>query len=102
MRESSKHPRVEPSGVSPPPPFSTGTTFGKASADPVGATTATADPLPSTSNDFDIHRTLEVVMTVQVAHGQILVAMLDELRALHADLAHLRRSPSPPPFNDGV
>ena len=40
-------------------------------------------------------------MTVQVAHGQILVNMFDELRALQADLGHLRRSPSPPPFDDG-
>ena len=40
-------------------------------------------------------------MTVQAAHGQILVDLLDELRALQADLAHLRRLPSPPPFDDG-
>ena len=40
-------------------------------------------------------------MTVQAAHGQILVDMLDELRAFWANLAHLRCSPSPPPFDDG-
>ena len=40
-------------------------------------------------------------MTVQAAHGQLLVDMLDELYALRADLAHLRRLPSPPPFDDG-
>ena len=40
-------------------------------------------------------------MTIQAAHGQILVDMLDELRALGEDLAHLRRSPLPPPFDDG-
>ena len=40
-------------------------------------------------------------MTIHVAHGQLLVDMLDELRALRADLAHHRRSPSPPPFDDG-
>ena len=39
-------------------------------------------------------------MTVQAAHGQLLGDMLDELRALRADLAHLRRSPLPPPFDD--
>ena len=39
-------------------------------------------------------------MTVQGAYGQILVDMLDELRALQADLEHLRRSPPPPPFDD--
>ena len=40
-------------------------------------------------------------MTVHAAHGQILVDMLDELHALRADLVSLRRSPSPPPFDDG-
>ena len=40
-------------------------------------------------------------MTVQAAHGQLLVDMLDEICALRVDLAHLRRSPSPPPFDDG-
>ena len=45
---------------------------------------------------------LETVLTVQAAHGQILVDMLDELRALQADLEHLRRSPLPPPFDDGL
>ena len=38
-------------------------------------------------------------MTVQAAHGQLLVDILDELRALRADLASSRRS-SPPPFDD--
>ena len=98
MRESSKRPRVKPSGTAPPP-SSTGTTSGEASADPVGAAVAVVLP-PSTSDDFDIRRTLETVMTVQAAHGQILVDMLDELRALRADLTHLRRLPSPPPFDD--
>ena len=43
---------------------------------------------------------LETVITVQAAHGQILVDMLNEFRALQADLEHLRQSPPPPPFND--
>ena len=77
MRESSKHPRVEPSNTAPPP-SSTGTTSGEASADPVGAVV----PPPSTLDDFDIRCTLETVMTVQVTHGQILLDVLDELRAL--------------------
>ena len=68
MRESSKHPRVEPSGTAPPPPSSTGTTFGEVSADPVGAAAAAVPP-PFTSDNFDIRRTLETVMTVQAAHG---------------------------------
>ena len=43
---------------------------------------------------------LETVMTVQVAHGQIFVDMLDKLRALQANLEHLRQSPPSPPFDD--
>ena len=98
IRGSSKHPRVEPSGTAPPP-FSIGTTSGEASADPIGD--AVVVPPPSTLDDFDIRHTLETIMTVQAAHGQILVDMLDELHALRADLVSLRRSPSPPPFDDG-
>ena len=60
-----------------------------------------AAPPSSTSNDSDIRHMLETVMTVQAAHGQLLVDLLDEIRALRADLEHLRRSPSPPPFDDG-
>ena len=47
-------------------------------------------PPPPTSNDLDIWRMLETVKIVQVAYGQILVDMLDELHALRADLKHLR------------
>ena len=39
-------------------------------------------PPPSTSDDSDIHCTLEIVMTVQATHGQLLVDMLNELHAL--------------------
>ena len=80
MRESSKRPRVYPSGTTPPP-SSTGTTSSETSADPVGGAAAVVPP-PPTSDDFDIRCTLEIVMTIQVAHGQILVDMLDELHAL--------------------
>ena len=52
MRESSKRPRVEPSGTTSPPPSSTSTTSGETSANPIGAATA-AIPPPSTSDDFD-------------------------------------------------
>ena len=100
MRASSKCPRVEPSGVIPPP-SSTGDTTTKEPVDHAADADAVADvPPPSTSNDSNIRRMLETVMTVQAAHGQILVDMLDELRALRADLEHLRRSPPPPPFDD--
>ena len=41
-------------------------------------------------------------MTIQAAHGQISVDMLDELHALRVDLEHLRRTSPPPPFDDGL
>ena len=40
-------------------------------------------------------------MTIQAAHGQILVDVLDEIRGLRAELAQFRRSSLPPPFDDG-
>ena len=99
MRASSKRPRVESSGVAPPSPSSIGDIMAEEFVDP----TATAVPPPSTSDDSDIRHMLETVMTIQVAHGQILVDMLNELRALRADLEHLRQSPPlppSPPFDD--
>ena len=51
MRGSFKRPRVEPSGVAPPPPFFTGDTTAKESVDPA---TAANVPPPSTSDDSDI------------------------------------------------
>ena len=81
MRASFKCPRVETSSVAPPPPSSTSDTMAEESID-LATTTATA------------------VITVQAAHDQILVDMLNELRALQAYLEHLRRLPSPPPFDD--
>ena len=62
---------------------------------------ATDVPPPTTSDDSDIRRTLDHILTVQAAHGQILVDVLDEIRALRAKLAQLRRSSPPPPFDDG-
>ena len=97
QRASSKHPRVESSGVAPPPPSSIGDTTAEESVDPAAATVV---PPSSTSNDLNIRRMLETVMTVQTAYGQLLVDMLDELCALRVDLEHLRPSPLPPPFDD--
>ena len=96
MRASSKRPRVESSGVTPPPPSSTGDTSVEASVDPA----IVAIPSPSTLDDSNIRRMLKTVMIVQAAHGQLLVDMLDELRSLQANLESFRRSPSPPPFDD--
>ena len=98
LRASSKRPRVEPSGVAPSPPTSIGDTMVEAFVDPVAAA---AVPPPFTSDDLDIQRMLETVMTIQAAYGQLLVDMLDELHALREDLKHIRRSPPPPPFDDG-
>ena len=39
-------------------------------------------------------------MTVQAAHGQILLDVLTELQALRANLAGARWSSPPPPFDD--
>ena len=61
MRASSKQPRVESSSVAPPPPSFIGDNFAEAFVD---LAAATAVPLPSTSDDSDIRRTLETVMIV--------------------------------------
>ena len=97
MRASSKRPRVESFGVAPLPPSSTGDTTVEESVE-----LAATAPIPpsSTSDDSDIRRLLETIMTIQAAHGQLLVDMLDELCAFRADLEHLRRLPLPPPFDD--
>ena len=78
------HPRGVSSSDVPPPPSSTGTDTAKAS----GATAADADvPPPTTSDDSDIRCTLDHVLTVQAAHKQILVDVLDEIHDLCAKLA---------------
>ena len=91
LRVAPSRPRGASSSAVPPPPSSTGAD----AAETYGAATADVDvpPLP-TSDDSDIRRTLEHVLTVQAAHGQILVDVLDEIRALRAELAQFR----PPPL----
>ena len=79
----------------PPPPSSTG------AAETSGGAAATDVPPLTTSDDFDIRCTLDHVLTVQAAQGQLLVDILDEIRGLQADLARFRSSSSPPPFDDG-
>ena len=97
MRASSERPRVESSsGVAPSPPSSSSDLTADAYVDP----TAAADPPPSTSDDSSIRRMLDIVMTVQATHGQLLVDILMELQALHAKLASFRQSSLPPPFDD--
>ena len=58
-------------------------------------------PPPTTSNDLDIRCTLDHVLTIQAAQGQILVGVLDEIHGLQADLARFQRSSPPSPFDDG-
>ena len=97
LRANSKCPRVESSsGVAPSPPSSSSDLTADAYVDP----TAAADPPPSTSDDSSIRRMLDIVMTVQATHGQLLVDILMELQALHAKLASFRQSSLPPPFDD--
>ena len=98
MRVSSKRPRVESSSSAPPPspPPSSGDPTAGEFIDP----TAAATPPPSTSDNSSIRRVLDTIMTIQAAHGQLLVDMLTELQALHAKLSSFRRPPPPPPFDD--
>ena len=91
LRQRVAHLRVDPScpkgassGVVPTPPSSTSAD----AAEKSGATAANADvPPPTTSDDSNIRHTLDHVLTIQAAHGQILVDMLDEIRGLRAELA---------------
>ena len=89
LRQRAAHLRVGPthsrgmsSSVGPPPPSSTGADMAEVS----GATAADVPP-PTTSDDSDIRRTLDHVLTVLAAHGQILVDVLDEIRGLRVELA---------------
>ena len=98
MRVDPTCPRGVSFGVVPPPPSSTGVDTAEASS---GGATDTDVPPSTTSDDSDIRRKLDHVLTIQAAHGQILVGVLDEIRALQAELSQFRRSSPPPPFNDG-
>ena len=102
LRQRAAHLRADPSvsrGASssnvPPPPSSTG------AAETFGAAAATDVPPPTTLDDSDIRRTLDHVLTVQAAQGQVLVDILDEIRGLRVDLARFRSFSSPPSFDDG-
>ena len=99
MRASFKCPRVDSftSGAPLPPPPSTS---GDLAADAYVDSTAVAAPPPSASDVSSIRRSLDTVLIVHAAHGQVLVDVLVELQALRADLVSFRRSPLPPPFDD--
>ena len=77
MRVDPSSPRGASSGDVPPLPSSTGVDVAETS----GAATVDV-PLPTTSDDSDIQRTLDHVLTVQAAQGQILVDVLNEICGL--------------------
>ena len=63
--------------------------------------TAVMDPPPSTSNDSSLRAMLDTVLTVQSAHGQLLLDVLNKVTALQAELAVARGSTPPaPPSNE--
>ena len=88
LKASSKRPRVDSStgDASQPPPFGDPST--EAYVDP----TTTVDPPPSTSSDASLQSMLDIVMTVQAAHGQLWLDVLNDLHALQADLVDARGS----------
>ena len=86
MRVAPSRPRGASSSGVPPPPSSTGTAAAKTS----GAAADADVPPPTVSDDSDIRLTLDHVLTVQAAQGQILVDVFDEIRALRAELAQFR------------
>ena len=90
MRVAPFCPRSASSSGVPPPPSSIGVDADETS----GAATDDDVPPPTATDDSDIRRTLDYVLTVQAAHGQILVDMLDEIHALRVELVQFR----PPPF----
>ena len=94
MRADPLGPRGASSSSVPHPPFSTG-------AAETSSAAATDVPPSTTSDDSDIRRTLDHVLTIQATQGQILVDILDEIIGLRVDFARFWSSSSPPPFDDG-
>ena len=93
LRQRAAHLRADPlvsrgasSSSVPPPSSSTG------AAETSGAAGATDIPPPTTSDDSDIRHTLDHVLTIQAAQGQVLVDILDEIRGLRANLARFQSS----------
>ena len=90
MRASSKRPRIDSSSSGAPPPSPPPPSTSDLAADAFVDPTAVAAPSPFALNVSSIRHDLDIVMTVQAAHGQILGDMLTELQALRADLASFR------------
>ena len=96
MKASSKCHRVESStGDASRPPSS-----GDPSAEEFVNPTTAVYPPPSSTSDSSIRSMLDTVMTVQAAHGQILLDVLTKLQALLADLVGARQSSPLPPVDD--
>ena len=66
LRVGYARPRGESSGAVPPLPSSTGATTAETSS---GAATDADVPPPTTSDDLDIRRTLDHVLTIQATYG---------------------------------
>ena len=77
MRADPSVSRGASSSSVPPPPSSTGAVETSS-----GGAATTDVPPPTTSDDSNIRHMLDHVLTVQVAQGQILVDILDEIRGL--------------------
>ena len=58
------------------------------------------DPPPSTSSDSSLRAMLDNILTIQVAHRQILLDVLNEVAVLRADLVHARGSAPQAPHSD--
>ena len=91
MRASSKRPRVESflDVASPLPPSSSDPT-----ADAYVDLTVAADPPPSTSDDSSIRRMLDIVMTVQAAHGQLLLDRASSFACRFGDISKVTSATS--------
>ena len=75
LRQRAAHLRVDPSGPR-------GASSSDVPLPPSSIGAAANVPPPTTSDDSDIRRTLDHVLTVQAAQGQILVDVLDEILGL--------------------
>ena len=97
LKVSSKCPRVKSStsDASRPPPS------GDPTAEEYVDPTAAVDPPPSSSSNSSLRSMLDTIITVQAAHGQLLLDVLTELQALQADLVGaIGSTPPTPPFDD--
>jgi len=96
LKASSKRLRVKSSTGDASRAPSSGDPTAEDFVDPIVA----VDPPPSTSSSSSMCTMLETCLTVQVAHGQILLDLLNEVAALQANLVDARGASSPTPPSD--